>query len=77
MTTLIAMPTFAISPAMTVAVDAPTRWSRIGASLRNSIQLAGQLRARRQLLALARGCEASQPGLARELRSASNQMLNG
>ena len=50
------------------------RWlAATGAKLWRALEVAGQARARRHLLAFADGCEALQPELAKELRAAANQ----
>ena len=53
------------------------RMASVGAWVWQALATAGQARARGHLLAFADRCEASQPELAKELRSASNQMLMG
>ena len=54
-----------------------SRLASVGAWVWQALAAAGQARARSHLLAFADRCEASQPELAKELRSASNQMLMG
>ena len=54
-----------------------SRLARVGAWVWQALVAAGEARARGHLLDLADRCEASQPELAKELRSAGNQMLMG
>ena len=53
------------------------RLAGVGAWVRQALAAAGAARARGHLLAFADRCEASQPELAKELRSTSNQMSMG
>ena len=54
-----------------------SRLASVGAWVSQALTTAGEARARGHLLAFADRCEASQPELAKELRSASHQMLMG
>ena len=54
-----------------------SRVASVGAWFRQTLATAGKARARAHLLDFAERCEASQPELAKELRSAGNRMLMG
>ena len=54
-----------------------SRLASVGAWVWQALAAAGEARARGRLLDFADRCEASQPELAKELRTASNQMQMG
>ncbi len=78
-------PSITPSPmAMPLPFDRPSRptgrrsrFAGVGIWLWQALETAGEARARGHLLAFADRCEASQPELAKELRSASNRMSVG
>ena len=54
-----------------------TRIGRFSASVQRALEASAQMRARRHLLEFAGHCEAQQPELAKELRSAGDRLLLG
>lgn len=63
----------AVSATASTGASLRRQFKQAGAALWLALEAVGRARAQRHLLAFADQCEASQPGLARELRAASRQ----
>jgi hypothetical protein len=73
------MNTLAVNaPSLGPVTRRPRSWfAEAGAAVWRALQASGQARAHCELLAFADRCEATQPGLAKEMRAAARHTLLG